>query len=311
MKYPGFEKEIFDLLAEGRELHVEDFVSVFGNMPMPSVYARIRALVSLGKLSVIGKGCYLPCAKPKYSVAITVWMKECNDCMIRELPGVSVCISERGGNLEVLVGKEDIARTVDVLGLHFDRVMQSRDAKLLAKPPKGFVLVGRMITESPLLVEDGIYVPSPEKELVDSICRNEDSSLQFQRILDVYPINMDRLRRYASRRGVADELEARLSLIDRKRQGMFNSVQLYLSKTKVKKAWVFGSFARGEESGSSDLDLLVEYEHSGGLSLLTIIRYQLDIEKLIGRKVDLVEDGYLKPFAKASAERDKYLIYER
>jgi predicted nucleotidyltransferase len=36
-----------------------------------------------------------------------------------------------------------------------------------------------------------------------------------------------------------------------------------------------------------------------------------DLEELLGRKVDLVSEGTLLPFAKESADRDKILIYER
>jgi len=36
-----------------------------------------------------------------------------------------------------------------------------------------------------------------------------------------------------------------------------------------------------------------------------------DLRKLTGKKVDLVEEGQLKPFAVRSAELDKILIYER
>ena len=84
-----------------------------------------------------------------------------------------------------------------------------------------------------------------------------------------------------------------------------------MAGTAIVKAWVFGSFARGEEKKDSDLDILVDYDPSANLSLLGAIRYKLDMEKLIGREVDLVENGYLKPFAIPSCERDKYLIYER
>ena len=59
------------------------------------------------------------------------------------------------------------------------------------------------------------------------------------------------------------------------------------------------------------MDLLVDYDHSSSVSLLDIIRYKKNLEKLIGREVDLVENGYLKPFALPSAEQDKYLVYER
>ncbi|MBP5316976.1 MAG: nucleotidyltransferase domain-containing protein [Bacteroidales bacterium] len=92
---------------------------------------------------------------------------------------------------------------------------------------------------------------------------------------------------------------------------MFSSLQRYLSGIPVLRAWVFGSFARGEETPESDLDLLVDYDWSSSLSLLDIVRFKLDLEKRLGREVDLVENGYLKPFAQPSAEREKYLVYEK
>ena len=36
-----------------------------------------------------------------------------------------------------------------------------------------------------------------------------------------------------------------------------------------------------------------------------------DLKELLGREVDLVTDGSLKPFARNSVEQDKILIYER
>ena len=92
---------------------------------------------------------------------------------------------------------------------------------------------------------------------------------------------------------------------------MFTDVQEYLAGTQITKAWVFGSFARCEEGPSSGLDILVEYDHSSHLSLFGFTRYKLDIEAIAKRDVDLVVDGTLMPFARESAERDKYLLYER
>ena len=74
---------------------------------------------------------------------------------------------------------------------------------------------------------------------------------------------------------------------------------------------MFGSFARREETPKSDLDLLVKYDRTQKVSLFDISGYMLDLEAAIGREVDLVEYRSLKPFAVQSAERDKYLIYER
>ena len=84
----------------------------------------------------------------------------------------------------------------------------------------------------------------------------------------------------------------------------------YFKTQPVLKAWLFGSFARGEETPESDFDILVLLDYSQRIGL----RYfgmALDLEKLLGRPVDLVEEGQLLPFAKRTADLDRTLIYER
>ena len=162
-----------------------------------------------------------------------------------------------------------------------------------------------------MVTAGNLAVPSLEKQLVDSLCMKQIERMYFQKVMEVYPVNINRLRRYASRRGVAEELSQQLSALNHERIDMFSATQKYLSGLPVIKAWVFGSFARGEETPDSDLDLLVEYDKSGKISLLDIIRFKSGLEGIIGREVDLIENGYLKPFAVPSAEKDKYLIYER
>jgi predicted nucleotidyltransferase len=85
----------------------------------------------------------------------------------------------------------------------------------------------------------------------------------------------------------------------------------YFKTQPVLKAWLFGSFARGEETPESDVDILVEYDKDACISLLTISHMMGELEKSTGRKVDLIEEGCLLPFAVESANRDKQLIYER
>ena len=85
----------------------------------------------------------------------------------------------------------------------------------------------------------------------------------------------------------------------------------YFKTQPVNKAWLFGSYARGEETPDSDIDLLVEYDKNARISLLTISHMMGELEKSTGRRVDLIEDGCLLPFAVQSANRDKILIYER
>ena len=93
-------------------------------------------------------------------------------------------------------------------------------------------------------------------------------------------------------------------------QMMQQTIADYFKTQPIVKAWLFGSFARGEETPLSDVDLLVQYA-DGGIILLKHCAMINDLEELLDRPVDLIEDGTLLPFAIESANRDKKLIYER
>ena len=94
-------------------------------------------------------------------------------------------------------------------------------------------------------------------------------------------------------------------------QIMTEKIAEYFKTQPVLKAWLFGSFARGEETENSDVDILVEDDKNAHISLLTISHMMGELEKSTGRRVDLIEDGCLLPFAAESANQDKKLIYER
>ena len=84
----------------------------------------------------------------------------------------------------------------------------------------------------------------------------------------------------------------------------------YFSRKPIEKAWVSGSFSRGEQRPDSDIDILITFVPNTkmGLQFFGMID---DLEKLLNRSVDLVVEGDLLPFAAKSANRDKKLIYER
>jgi predicted nucleotidyltransferase len=65
---------------------------------------------------------------------------------------------------------------------------------------------------------------------------------------------------------------------------------------------LIGSVARGEARLDSDVDLLVTW--SEGTSLLNQAALMLELESLLGRKVDIASDGWVKPSIRESVYRD-------
>lgn len=89
-----------------------------------------------------------------------------------------------------------------------------------------------------------------------------------------------------------------------------NTIKEYFKTQPVEKAWVFGSFSRGEEREDSDVDILITLVPGTRLGL-KFFAMSLDLERLLNRPVDLVIDGDLLPFAEKTAEQDKVLVYAR
>ena len=78
----------------------------------------------------------------------------------------------------------------------------------------------------------------------------------------------------------------------------------------VKRLGVFGSAARGETTGSSDVDLLVEFGNKAQTSLFDMVRLKEDLSRLFGRKVDLATSAILEnPYRRRSVLKDLREIY--
>ena len=92
---------------------------------------------------------------------------------------------------------------------------------------------------------------------------------------------------------------------------MMKLIAEYFKTQPVLKAWIFGSYSRGEQRQDSDIDILILPDKSQHFSLFTLSAMYEDLKNLLGCEVDLITDGGLMPFARESADRDKILIYER
>ena len=92
---------------------------------------------------------------------------------------------------------------------------------------------------------------------------------------------------------------------------MIPRMQRFFAEQPVNRAYLFGSFSRGEETPDSDIDIMVDLDKSKPIGLFKYVTMKLDLQELLHREVDLVERNELLPFAQESANRDKLLIYER
>ena len=86
---------------------------------------------------------------------------------------------------------------------------------------------------------------------------------------------------------------------------MIQQLAEYFRTQPVLKAWLFGSYSRGEETEHSDVDILIVLDDCQHVGLKFFGMYE------DGRNVDLVTERSLAPFARESVNRDKILIYER
>ena len=80
------------------------------------------------------------------------------------------------------------------------------------------------------------------------------------------------------------------------RQEIFETLSQHLTQMRneygVKRIGVFGSFVRDEETGNSEVDILVEFSQAVGL--IKFLQLEESLGDLLGTKVDLVTKNALK-----------------
>ena len=78
----------------------------------------------------------------------------------------------------------------------------------------------------------------------------------------------------------------------------------YYEKFGIKFIGLFGSFARGEESDKSDIDISYEMDSTKKLSLFKYLKIIEELEKDLNKKIDLVRKETLKPSIKKYIFKD-------
>jgi len=87
--------------------------------------------------------------------------------------------------------------------------------------------------------------------------------------------------------------------------------EYFRNQNKVKKAWLFGSYAREEHHIDSDLDILVHVPVKKSFSLFDLAEIKYQLEKLIPLKVDVVMHSAINPEILKRITPELILIYEK
>lgn len=88
------------------------------------------------------------------------------------------------------------------------------------------------------------------------------------------------------------------------------AVSRVLARYDVREAYLFGSFARGEQAPDSDIDLRLVC--GATMTFGTLYELSLELEKELGRKVDIVTNppDHMRPAFRKNLEQDEVRLYE-
>jgi len=85
-----------------------------------------------------------------------------------------------------------------------------------------------------------------------------------------------------------------------------NKILPILKKHNVKKAGIFGSYARGEEKKNSDIDILIQ--PTKDMSLFDIVGIEIELKNILGKKVDLLTYKSINRYIKKYILNDEVKI---
>ena len=88
-------------------------------------------------------------------------------------------------------------------------------------------------------------------------------------------------------------------------------IRAYFATQKaVKRAWLFGSFARGDQDENSDVDILIDVDMDAHITLFDLAEYQEVLQNTLKRKVDFAMIGALREAFRKNIANDLVLVHE-
>lgn len=89
-------------------------------------------------------------------------------------------------------------------------------------------------------------------------------------------------------------------------KSILNKIIPTLKRNDVVRAGIFGSFARGEARKKSDMDILIKFR--GNKSLFDLIGLQIELEKKLKRKVDVITYKSIHPLLKENILKEEVRV---
>jgi len=110
---------------------------------------------------------------------------------------------------------------------------------------------------------------------------------------------------------VAENKVAYLKFKKSDRNAIVRKIRRYLNKDgRIRKAWIFGSYARGDHRPGSDIDLMVEEKSADEFSYFDLADIQYKLEKILERNVDIGFASSLREGVTEIIQKEAKLIYE-
>jgi hypothetical protein len=93
-------------------------------------------------------------------------------------------------------------------------------------------------------------------------------------------------------------------------ESQIETINDYFRARPVLKAYLFGSYVRGDADNQSDIDMLVDLDYSQKIGL-QFVQMKIDLGKLLNANIDLVSSQGLSEYIRPLVDSEKQLIYAR
>ena len=208
----------------------------FPDLAEKTINWKIHKLKSEGVLSHISRGFYSFRRKNQYHPELSSDLKRIYNKIKRELPLVKLCIWDSRWFNEFMIHQllryfivvETEKDATDVifskLTSFSKNVFLDPDQELFNRYIVNFdevVIVKSLISEAPLLELDNMMIPSVEKLLIDCLIDTDLFAAQqdeldqiYQSVFQKFEVNLNKISRYARRRGQISELEKRINRLN-------------------------------------------------------------------------------------------------